>query len=110
ALGSRAPVTQSSIVTNAASGLLVKVFNQNSEPVSGALVKLSGEATGEQTTPASGCVTFLGLSAKEGTVAGTKGTWVDKAGKTPPATKVVKLSTTSIITEEFTTAEPGSLE
>ena len=110
ALGSRAPVTQSSIVTNAASGLLVKVFDQNSEPVSGALVKLSGEATGEQTTPASGCVTFLGLSAKEVTVAVTKGTWVDKAGKNPPATKVVKLSTTSIITEEFTIAEPGSIE
>jgi Tfp pilus assembly protein PilV len=110
ALGSRAPVTQSSIVTNAASGLLVKVFNQNSAPVSGALVKLSGEATGEQTTPASGCVTFLGLSAKEVTVAVTKGTWVDKAGKNPPATKLVKLSTTSIITEEFTIAEPGSIE
>ncbi len=110
ALGSRAPVTQSSIVTNAASGLLVKVFNQNSEPVSGALVKLSGEATGEQTTPASGCVTFLGLSAKEVTVAVTKGTWVDKAGKNPPAAKLVKLSTTSIITEEFTIAEPGSIE
>lgn len=116
AAGKRPPVTQSSIVTNPpGSSLLVTVKNQNNEPVEGATVTVYGvtsKTTTSQTTPASGCVLFAALAASDTTVevGATKGTWVDTQGKVAPAKKVVTLSQTTVTTQPFTIAEPGSIQ
>ena len=116
AAGKRPPVTQSSIVTNPpGSSLLVTVKNQNNEPVEGATVTVYGvtsKTTTSQTTPASGCVLFAALAASDTTVevGATKGTWVDTQGKVAPGKKVVTLSQTTVTTQPFTIAEPGSIQ
>jgi Tfp pilus assembly protein PilV len=110
--GTHAPVVQSSIVTNSASGLLVRVINQRHEPLEGATVSVVGTTTTTQTTSAGGCVTFLGLiggTNNEVTVSASKGFDVDTAGKNPPASKTVTLSPTHIASAEFMIAEPGSI-
>ena len=108
ALGSRPPVTQSSNLNVPASYvLLVKVVNQNNEPVEGATVSVtSGPST---TTSASGCVTFGGLSSETVEVSATKGSWVDYTGKSPTTKAGVKVSTTSITEVTLQLAEPGSI-
>jgi type II secretory pathway pseudopilin PulG len=112
-LGSRTPVKQSSLVTNPTTGLLVKILNQNGEPVSGATVKVTGESTSppSQVTPAAGCVTFFGLVGKLFEVAVEKGAMIDKAAKNPPEKKTgIALSTNGLTAVEFTMAEPGAIE
>lgn len=116
ALGTRPPVTQSSIVTNSAPGLLVKVFNQDHLPVSGALITVTGETTTTQTTGSSGCVFFLGLKAKTVEekkvveVAVTEAGYVDRAGNNPPLKSTVTLSPNSLTSEEFVIGEAGKIE
>lgn len=107
ALGSRPAVTQSSLVSlPSGSGLEVKVKNQNEEPVSGATVTATG--TTSQITPSSGCVIFGELAEKTVSTSASKSSWVNKSGKTPPA-EPVTLSSTSLVTKEFTIAEPGTI-
>ncbi len=107
-LGSRPPVTQSSVLTVPASYvLLVKVVNQANEPLEGATVSVtSGPST---TTSASGCVTFGGLGSETVEVSATKGSWIGSTGKTPVTKTGVKLSTTSVTEITLTLAEPGSI-
>ena len=107
-LGSRTPVTQSSVLNVPSSYvLLVKVMNQNNEPVEGATVSVtSGPST---TTPASGCVTFGGIAAETIEVSATKGAWVDYTGKSPTAKTGVKLSSTAVTEVELHLAESGSI-
>ncbi len=107
-LGSRPPVTQTSNLNVPASYvLLVKVVNQANEPVEGATVTVTpGPST---TTPASGCVTFGGLTSETVEVSATKGSWTDFTGKTPTTKTGVKVSTTSITEVELHLAESGSI-
>ncbi len=107
-LGSRPPVTQSSVLNVPSSYvLLVKVLNQNNEPVEGATVSVtSGPST---TTPASGCVTFGGLASETVEVSATKGAWIDYTGKSPTAKSGVKLSSTAVTEVELHLAESGSI-
>lgn len=112
----RPSVTQSSVVTNSVSGLLVKVFDQYHLPVSGAEVTVTGEAATKQTTGITGCVTFLGIAAKtveqkkvvEVTV--TDAGFVDRAGNNPPLKSTVTLSPNSLSTEEFIIGKRGAIE
>jgi Tfp pilus assembly protein PilX len=105
----RPAVTQSSILSTIATGLLVKVKDQNEEPVAGATVTLTGADTGAQTTPASGCVVFTGLSPGSVTVAVSKSTWVDVNGKSPPTSKTVTVVSERTETSEAQIAEPGAI-
>jgi Tfp pilus assembly protein PilV len=111
ALGSRKPASQSSLVSlPAGAGLEVKVKNQNEEPVAGATVTATGTSTkASQITPASGCVIFGALMDKTVAVDAYKSNWVDHNGKNPTPAKSVTVSPTSLSTEEFTIAEPGSI-
>lgn len=110
-LGATRPaVIQSSNVTDNTTGLLVKVFNQKHEPLSGATVVIKGATTNTQTTGATGCVILTGLADKEVKVAVSKASWVDRASKQPPEEQTVKLSPTTVVTSEFVIAEPGSIE
>jgi hypothetical protein len=111
-LGTRPAVSQSSIVTVPTSGvLLVKVVNQNNEPVEGATVKVTGTSVSlTQTTPSAGCVIFGGLPAEAVEVNASKSTWVDHQGKSPPqAPPPLTLSTTSVTETTFKIGEPGSI-
>jgi hypothetical protein len=110
ALGSRAPVSQSSIVsTPASAGLLVKVKNQAEEPVEGATVTATGaSAKLTQITPAAGCVIFASLTPEMYTVSVSRSTWVDKGGKTP-TTKEVKVTAGTLATTELPLAAPGGI-
>jgi hypothetical protein len=109
-LGTRPPVSQSSIVTIPTSGvLLVKVLNQNNEAVEGATVTVTGTGVNTtQTTPASGCVIFGGLPAETVEVDAYKSPWVDKQGKSPPPAAPVTITTTSVTEKAFNIGEPGS--
>ncbi|MHB8235461.1 MAG: type IV pilus modification PilV family protein, partial [Solirubrobacteraceae bacterium] len=118
ALGSRAPVTQSSIVNVPTSlTLLVKVWNQNHEGLSGAGVTVTNRARtltrAEETTPTSGCVIFGALPEKEVDVVATGSGMVNEAEEsvnslaTAPA-KEVTLSASALTGPiEFTIATPG---
>jgi Tfp pilus assembly protein PilV len=107
----RPPVTQSSIVTNGSTGLLVKVFNQNHQPLAGATVIVKGsKSSSTQTTPTAGCVLVTGLTDTTVKVAASKLTYVDRAAKSPPAEQTVEISPTAAATVEFVIAEPGSIE
>ena len=87
--------------------LLVKVLNQANEPVEGATVSVtSGPST---ITPASGCVTFGGLSSETVEISATKSNWIDYTGKTPTTKAGVKLSSSSVTEIELHLAEPGSI-
>jgi len=109
-LGSREAVKQSSIVAVPGStAMLVKVFNQNNEPVEGATVAVTGTSTNaSQVTPQAGCVIFGALADKKVNVTATKPSWVNVNGETEPAAKEVTLST-SLTSVEFQIAEPGSI-
>jgi type II secretory pathway pseudopilin PulG len=115
-LGSRAPVSQSSLVAvSASAALIVKVVNQNNEPVEGATATVTDPSTAStptatETTPASGCVIFGGLTA--GTVSATaaKTGWVEHNGKSPAtSTPVTLTANTTTEAPTFTIAEPGSI-
>ncbi|HEY2283266.1 MAG TPA: carboxypeptidase-like regulatory domain-containing protein [Solirubrobacteraceae bacterium] len=110
-LGTHPPVSQSGIVTVPTSGvLLVKVLNQNNEPIEGATVTATGTGVNiTQTTPASGCVIFGGLPAETVEVDAYKSPWVDKQGKSPPPTVPAPISTTSITEKTFYLGEPGTI-
>ena len=111
-LGTRPPVSQSSILTVPTSGvLLVKVLNQNNEAVEGATVTVTGTGVNStQITPTSGCVIFGGLPAEAVAVDASKSTWVDHQGKSPPkAISGLTLSTTSVTETTFKIGEPGSI-
>jgi Tfp pilus assembly protein PilV len=113
----RPSVTQSSIVTDPATGLLVKVFNQNHEPLEGVAVAVKNVSGGtpalssSQTTPAGGCVLLTGITNKEVEVKVTRLNFVDRAATSPPAAlpkvKLVAGTTTAV---EFIIAEPGAIE
>lgn len=88
AMGSRAPVSQSSLVdVPTQTSLLVKVVNQNNEAVPGATVELSSTKT-QQTTPTSGCVIFGGLNPEATVVSVSKTGWVNVNGKSPSTESV----------------------
>jgi Tfp pilus assembly protein PilV len=107
---SRPAVTQSSIISTLVTALLVRVKNQNEGPVEGATVTLTGADTGTQTTPASGCVVFAGLTAGAVTIAVAKAGWVDVNGKTTPPSNSATVVNEKIATSEFQIAEPGGIE
>jgi hypothetical protein len=112
AIGTRPPVSQSSILTVPTSGvLLVKVLNQNNEAVEGATVTVTGTGVNTtQTTPSSGCVIFGGLPAETVEVDASKSNWVDHQGKSPPkAISGLTLSTTSVTEATFNIGEPGKI-
>jgi Tfp pilus assembly protein PilV len=111
-LGATRPaVTQASLITNNTTGLLVKVFDQNHEPLEGATVIVKGSKTSStQTTPAAGCVIVTGITDTEVKVAVTKLSYVDRASKSPPAEKTVEISPTTAATAEFVIANPGKIE
>jgi type II secretory pathway pseudopilin PulG len=110
-LASRAPVTQSTVVTVPTSDtLLVKVLNQRAEPVEGATVTVSGISPEvQETTPSGGCVVFGGLNATSVKVAATKLGWVNRNAETSPAAKALTLSKTATTEETFYIAEPGNI-
>jgi Tfp pilus assembly protein PilV len=113
-LGAARPaVTQSSIVTDNVTGLLVKVLNQNHEPLAGATVLVTGTSpaySSAHTTPPAGCVIVAGITDTEVKVKVEKLTDVDRAGKNPPAEQTVEISPTTSATAEFIIAEPGAIE
>jgi Tfp pilus assembly protein PilV len=110
ALRSRPAVSQSSIVsTPTTAGLLVKVKNQDEEPVEGATVNVKGASlNATQITPAVGCVIFGSLTPETLKVAVSKSTWVDKGGKTP-TTKESTVTAGTLATAELTIAAPGGI-
>src|ERR1700677_3056834 len=91
-LSTRPAVTQSSIVNDSVTGLLVKVFNQNHEPETGATVIVTGSKAYTQTTPPAGCVIFTGLTETSVKIAVSKTNYVDRAGKLPPAEQTIALT------------------
>lgn len=94
ALGKGTPVRQSSIVTVALSAsLIVKVINQNQEPVEGVTIKTTDNSSiYTQTTGAGGCVLYDSLPAASNiSVEASKLGWVDKTGNANPT------KTTSVI-------------
>jgi type II secretory pathway pseudopilin PulG len=110
----RAPVTESSIVTSPVSAVVeIVVKNQKSEPVSGATVKLKNEAgtsvIAEQTTGSSGCAIFGAVLQPNVKAFAEKPGWVDKRGK-PAAEKEFKVSQIALTKEELVIAEAGTLE
>jgi type IV pilus assembly protein PilV len=111
----RPAVTQSSIVTDPATGVLVKVFNQNHEPLEGVSVAVNNAKgttptfSSAQTTPAAGCVIATGITAPEAEVKVEKFNFVERVGKAPPVAKVkVVAGTTTPV--EFVIAEAGAIE
>ena len=112
ALGSRPAVSQSSIVsTPTSAALMVKVKNQNEEPVEGAGVTVT-VASGKLPTAftgSTGCVIFGALTPEKVKVAVSKANWVDKAGKFPPAEKEVTIVAKTLATSEVTIAPPGTI-
>jgi prepilin-type N-terminal cleavage/methylation domain-containing protein len=111
-LGTRTPVTQSTVVTVPTSDtLLVKVLNQRAEPVEGATVTVSGISPEvQETTPSSGCVVFGGLSSTSVKVAATKLGWVNRNAEAAPAAKALTLSKTATTDETFYLGEPGNIQ
>jgi Tfp pilus assembly protein PilV len=113
ALGSREPVSQSSIVAVPTStSLLVNIRNQANEAVEGATAKVTGKSTGttvEQSTPSSGCVIFGALSDSEVGITGTKLGWINEKLETEPAATEAQLSSTSLVSKTFVIASPGTL-
>jgi Tfp pilus assembly protein PilV len=111
--GSTQSISQSSLIpVPASTSLLVNVRNQVNEPVEGATVSVVGKTSGsnQQNTPASGCVIFGALPESKVNVTATKAGWVNEQNEQEPAAQEVTLSTTSLVTEGFVIAEPGSVE
>jgi prepilin-type N-terminal cleavage/methylation domain-containing protein len=110
-LGTREPVSQSSIITVPPSNTLqVKVLNQKTEPVEGATVTVSGLSPElSQSTPSAGCVVFGGLSATSVKVTATKAGWINENGEAAPTAKAVTVSKTATTAAKFVIAEPGGI-
>jgi type II secretory pathway pseudopilin PulG len=110
-LGSRPPVTQSSIVsTPSSAGLMVKIENQDKEPVEGANVTAEGTSLSAiETTPAAGCVIFGALKAQTDKISVVKSNYVDVNGKNPPASKEFKVAAGTLGEVAFKIAAPGSI-
>jgi len=102
-------VSQSSVLNVPSTYVLeVKVVNQNAEAVEGATVSVTGGPS--ESTPASGCVVFGGLSSGPYEIAVTKAGVVDPQGKSPPAALTgITLTSGSVTEEKFTIAEPSTL-
>ena len=108
-LGNNRPaVSQSSLISTLATGLLVKVRNQHEEPVAGVTISVTGATS--QVTPASGCVLFLGLSAGAVTVGASDPPLVDHSGKTPAKSEPATIVSEKIEATEFQIAKPGAIE
>ncbi|HEV2975554.1 MAG TPA: type II secretion system protein [Solirubrobacteraceae bacterium] len=105
-------LSQSSLIAVPTStSLLVNVRNQYNAPVEGATVKESGKTqTAQQTTPASGCVIFGALADTEVNVTGTKAGWINEQREEEPAATEATLSSSSLVTDTFTIAAPGSIK
>jgi type II secretory pathway pseudopilin PulG len=110
-LGSRPPVTQSSVVSTPSSGgLLVKIENQDKEPVEGANVTAEGTAlSATETTSAAGCAIFGALKAQTDKISVVKSNYVDVNGTNPPKSKESKVSAGTLGTQSFKIAAPGSI-
>jgi len=109
----RPPVTQSSIVNDSVTGLLVRVFNQNHEPESGVTVAVTGTSptfSSSQTTPSSGCAILTGITNSSVKVAVSKLNYVDRAGKSPPAEQTVAITAGKSATVEFIIGKLGEIE
>ena len=106
----RPAVTQSSIISTLATGLLVKVMEQNEEPVQGATVTLTGADSGSQSTNAAGCALFVGLTAGSVTVAVSKSGWVEVNGKSTGTSKSASVVDERTETSEAQIAEPGAIK
>jgi Tfp pilus assembly protein PilE len=110
----RPPVTQSSIVNDSVTALLVKVFNQNHEPESGATVAVTGTSptfSSSQTTPPAGCVIVTGITNSSVKVAVSKLNYVDRAGKVPPVNEqTVAITAGKSATVEFIIGKLGEIE
>jgi hypothetical protein len=107
-------VSQSSVVNVPQTrSLLVKVYNNNHEPVSGATVAVTNKAgtttLAEQTTPESGCVIFGGLTEKEVKASANVAGWVSEAEQLAPVSKELTLSSTTLTSAEFVLAAPGTI-
>jgi type II secretory pathway pseudopilin PulG len=109
-LGSRPPVTQSSIIsTSSGARLLVKVENQAKEPVEGANVTAEGTSlSATETTPPAGCVVFGALNAQTDKISVAKSNWVDVNGKNP-ASKEYTVSAGTLGELAFKIAAPGTI-
>jgi type II secretory pathway pseudopilin PulG len=108
----KSPVKQSNIVNNPLKvALVVKVRDEFNEPVEGATVKVTGTSTAaEQTTSGAGCVIFGALTDKSVvTVSAEKSGWVDHQGVSPPPSKVVTVSASTLTEVSFTIAPPGGI-
>jgi type II secretory pathway pseudopilin PulG len=107
----KSPVKQSNIVNNPLKvALMVKVRDEFNEPVEGATVKVTGTSTAaEQTTSSAGCVIFGALADKSVTVTAEKSGWIDHQGASPPPSKAVTVSASSLTEVSFTIAPPGGI-
>ncbi|HEX3432673.1 MAG TPA: hypothetical protein VHT25_01275 [Solirubrobacteraceae bacterium] len=107
----RSPVKQSNIVNNPLKvALMVKVRDEFNEPVEGATVKVVGATTSaEQITSSAGCAIFGALTDKSVTVSTEKSGWVDHQGASPPPSKAVTVSASSLTEVSFTIAPPGGI-
>jgi hypothetical protein len=105
----RPAVTQSSILSTLLTGLLVRVKNQNEEPVEGATVTITGADSGSQTTNAQGCALFVELSPGTVTVAVSKPPWVEANGKSGGTSKSASVVSERTETSEAQIAEPGAI-
>jgi prepilin-type N-terminal cleavage/methylation domain-containing protein len=103
--------SQTSIVQVPTSNtLVVKVLNQNGEPVSGATVGVSDESDNlTRTTPSTGCTVFGGLPGTTADVTATKSGWVNENEATAPPVLPVTVSKTATSEQKFTIGEPGEV-
>ncbi len=114
ALGKRQTVSQSSNVrVPTSTSLKISVLNRNNEGVSGAKVevfdpKTASARTAEATTPASGCVTFGGLTEGEAKIVVSNGEWIDHSGNKLPE-KTVTITKT-LAEAKFTLENPAAMQ
>lgn len=112
-LGSRQPVTQSSIVSSpSATALLTKVLNQNEEPVAGANVTMTSESPAEtvnRTSPASGCVVFAGIQASHVNVDASEPGWINQNGQASSTPVSVALTSGQTTEKTLIIAKPGGI-
>jgi Tfp pilus assembly protein PilV len=112
-LGSRQPVSQSSIVSSpSATALLTKVLNQNEEPVAGANLTMTSESPAETVTlisPSSGCVVFAGLQATHVKVAASEPGWINQNGEASSTPVTVPLTAGQTTEKTLIIAKPGGI-
>jgi type II secretory pathway pseudopilin PulG len=113
ALGTRQPVTQSSIVSSpSATALLAKVLNQNEEPVAGANLTMASESPAEtvnRTSPSSGCVVFAGLQATHVNVDASESGWINENGEASSTPVTVPLTSGQTTEKTLIIAKPGGI-